>query len=939
MNMLVRITKQHLAGVLLAVGIVATLSAQAADSKAYRYYEDALTKYERKDVRGAIIQLKNAIQADQRLLAAHVLLGKTLLESGDPIGAEVEFDESLRQGANRAEVITFLGQAYLQQGKYNLLLERVTPNGLPVAPQVGVLVLRANALVENGSVADASRVLEEARMLDPNSAMVRLAQANIGMRKGDMVLAKKLSDEALSLGPNNAGAWNVHGSLLQASGDREGALQSYAKASALSPQYIEPRIARSGLLIDLGRIDEAERELAMVKKIAPQEPRSAYFRALIAKSRGDKGATKTALEEVTRVLDPLPFEMLANNKAMLLLDALAHYGLGNKEKAADKLQVLLRRYPDDDAGTKLLARQHLDNGNYTFAISLLEPLKRRSPNDPRVLSLLATAYMQDGNFKGASELLDQAVRESGGAVDIATDFGISLAGTGKAAQAIEQLRQAWTKDPKQTRTGMILCTLYLRSGQAKKALEVVEVLVKKDPSNIAVLNMLGVARVALGDRAGGRNAYEQILARDPGHQGAIFNLSSLEQAEGKLDEARKRLLALLKGDEKNVNAMMELASIDEKARRNDGVVRWLEKARSASNGSIAVGARLTELYLQRGEVDKALGVATETLNKNQKSLAAFGLLARAQLAKGDSSSARQTLGTMARYAGYDPVVQVEVARLQLAAGNDSGANYSLDKSLSNQPNFPPALMLRAEIEIRQREFTKAEQHISQISKIPGSSGVVASLKGDLAMAQGQYATALTAYNDALKKSDGPRMVLRLYRAYAAMGDLPKGTKFLQKWQGSHPGDATVLRTIGDAELRLGGFAAARIAYEKALKLLPDDGLIWNNIAQAAFAQKDGAATSYAERAYSLRPTDPIVIDTLGWIMLQQGGTLDRALALLRDARLRNPNDPEIRYHLAEALAKSGRTDEAREELAQALRGNVSFSGVGEARRLQAALGR
>lgn len=939
MNMLVRITKQHLAGALLLVGIVSTLPALAADSKAYRYYEDALAKYERKDTRGAIIQLKNAIQADQKLLAAHVLLGKTLLESGDPIGAEVEFDESLRQGANRAEVITFLGQSYLQQGKYNVLLERVTTNGLPVPQQVGVLVLRANALVEKDNVTAASKALEEARMLDPNSVMVRLAQATISLRKGDMALAKKLSDEALSSAPNDAAAWGLRGSLQQTSGDREGALQSYAKASALNPQYLEPRITRSGLLIDLGRIDEAERELVTVKEVAPLEPRSAYFRALIAKNRGDKAATKTALEEVIRVLDPLPFETLASNKSMLLLDALAHYDLGNKEKASERLQVLLRRYPGDDAGTKLLARQYLDNGNRSSAVSLLEPLKRRSPDDPRVLSLLATAYMQDGNYRGASELLDQAVRKSGGAVDIATDFGISLAGTGKDAQAIEQLRQAWGKDTKQTRTGMILCTLYLRSGQAKKALEVVEALVNNDPSNIAALNMLGVTRVTLGDRAGGRKAYEQILKQNPGHQGAIFNLSSLEQAEGKLDEARKRLLAVLKSDEKNIDAMMELASIDEKAKRFEEAVRWLDKARSHSKGLIPAGTRLTELYLRRGEIDKALGIAMEILASNRESLAALGLVARAQLAKGDGSAASQTLGNMARYAGYDPVAQLEVASMQVVAGNDSGANYSLEKALSNQPNFPPALILRAEIEIRQREFAKAEQRINQILKVPGSGAIAARLQGDLAMARGQYASALTAYNDALKKSDSPSMALRLYRAYAAMGDLPKGTAFLQKWQGSHPGDVALLRTIGDAELQLGNFSAARIAYEKALKLQPDDGLIWNNLAQAAFAQKDKVATSHAERAYSLRPTDPVVIDTLGWVVLQQGGPLDRGLALLRDARLRNPNDPEIRYHLATALAKSGRKAEARDELAQALRVNTPFSGIEDARRLQAELGR
>jgi len=34
----------------------------AADAKASKYYEDALVRYEKKDLAGAIIQLKNALQ-------------------------------------------------------------------------------------------------------------------------------------------------------------------------------------------------------------------------------------------------------------------------------------------------------------------------------------------------------------------------------------------------------------------------------------------------------------------------------------------------------------------------------------------------------------------------------------------------------------------------------------------------------------------------------------------------------------------------------------------------------------------------------------------------------------------------------------------------------------------------------------------------------------
>jgi len=939
MNLLAKITLQRMAQAMLVAGMATALpAALAADSKAYRYYEDALSRYERKDLNGAIIQLKNAIQGDQKLLAAHVLLGKSLLETGDPIGAEVEFDEALRQGVNRAEVLTFLGQAYLQQGKYNTLLERIQATGLPIGQQVAVLVLRANALAEKGNIADASKALEEARQLEPGSIMVRLAQATVSIRKGDLALAKKYSDEALSLSPNDAGAWSIRGSLQVASGDREGALQSYTKASSLNPQYLEPRITRVGLLLDSGRFEEAERELTSVREIAPREPRTAYFRALIAKNRGDKVAIKSALEDVIQVLDPLPPESLAANKSMLMLNALAHYDLGNKEKASDKLKALLRRYPGDDAATKLLARQYLDNGDHSSALSLLEPLRRRSPDDPRVLSLLATAYMHDGNFRGANELLEQAVKNSGGALDIRTDFGVSLAGVGKDAQAIEQLRQVWLKDTKQTRAAMTLSTLYLRTGKAKDAIGVLETLIKNDPSNVAALNMMGVARATSGDHAGARKAYEQVLVRSPEHQGAVLNLSSLDQADGKPDAARQRLQNLLKADKGNIDAMMELASIDEKGGRFDDAVRWLDKARSHSKGTIPAGNRLAELYLQKGDNEKALSVGKEVLAKAQGNLVALGIAARAQIAKGDRSVARQTLVEMTRYAGFDPVAQVDVARLQVAAGNDSGANYSLEKALNTQPGFPPAIIMSAEIEIRQREFAKAEQRINQLLKISGSGAITARLQGDLAMARGQNAVALTAYNDALKKSDTPDMALRLYQAHVTTGDLSKGLAFLQKWQGSRADDAVVLRTIGDGELQLGNLAAARAAYEKILKKQPDDALVLNNLAQVAFAQNDKAATSYAERAYSQRSSDPAVIDTLGWLLLQQG-QIERGLALLRDARLRNPNDPEIRYHLAAALSKSGRKVEAREELGAALKPGISFQGIGEARKLQSELGK
>ena len=60
--------------------IGASFPAFAVDAEGARYYEDALARYEKNDVAGAIIQLKNALQKDPSMLAAHLLLGQGIAQ-------------------------------------------------------------------------------------------------------------------------------------------------------------------------------------------------------------------------------------------------------------------------------------------------------------------------------------------------------------------------------------------------------------------------------------------------------------------------------------------------------------------------------------------------------------------------------------------------------------------------------------------------------------------------------------------------------------------------------------------------------------------------------------------------------------------------------------------------------------------------------------------
>ena len=60
-------------------------------------------------------------------------------------------------------------------------------------------------------------------------------------------------------------------------------------------------------------------------------------------------------------------------------------------------------------------------------------------------------------------------------------------------------------------------------------------------------------------------------------------------------------------------------------------------------------------------------------------------------------------------------------------------------------------------------------------------------------------------------------------------------------------------------------------------------------------------------------TSPAILDTLGWLLVQQGDTV-RGLEYLQRASDLAQGSQEIRLHLAKALVKAGQLDSARKAL-------------------------
>jgi FimV-like protein len=117
-----------------------------------------------------------------------------------------------------------------------------------------------------------------------------------------------------------------------------------------------------------------------------------------------------------------------------------------------------------------------------------------------------------------------------------------------------------------------------------------------------------------------------------------------------------------------------------------------------------------------------------------------------------------------------------------------------------------------------------------------------------------------------------------------------------------------------------------------LRREPNNALVLNNLAWLYHKEKNPQALEYAERAYKLEPEAANILDTLGWISVEQGKT-SRGQEILKKALSLAPKNPAIKYHYAVALARSGDKGQARRLIEELLAAGRSFPQQEEARAL------
>jgi putative PEP-CTERM system TPR-repeat lipoprotein len=881
-------------------------------------------QYQQKgDNKSAIIQLKNALQKNPDNSDARYLLGTIYYASGDLKSSEKELRKAMTLGMSPDKVWPALGKTLMGLGAFQEILDD-TKQMSEEKPSPDILSLRGNAYLALGKGQEAKDSFELALRYKGGFADALIGLGGYSLLQKDVAAASGFAEQAISQNPENAEAWKFKANLLRLQGKAEPALAAYEQALKLRPDDSSAHIGKAALEIASGQFDAARSDVDAARKETPSSLVVVYTQALLDFRQGKPA---NALESLQQVLRAAPDHMPS-----LLMAGAVQYSLGSMPQAEHYLKKYLEKDPSNPYARKLLASTLLKSRQTQSAIDVLSPALQDSQNDPQLFALAGESYMQAGDFAKAEEYFAKASALAPNAAGLHSALGLSKLALGENDLAIAEMDKAVTLDVKSPKAAITLVLTHLRLRQYDQAVAAAKTIQKERPNDPLGYNLEGAAYVGKSDVASARTCFEKAHSIDPVNLPAVVNLARLDVLEKKPGEAKKRLEALLDKDKKNVLAMSALAGLAQAQGDTKEATQWLERASSENPDAVQPAETLAIHYLRIGEKEKALAIAQKLEGSNPQNPDVLDLLAQAQFANGDKTAALETYNKIAAIRPDSALAQFRIASVYVAMHNDTAATEALNRALALQPAYLDAQLALIAVEVRKQDYDGALSITRQIEKKNGKSPLGYLVEGDVLMAQKKAPLAVKAYEQAFALGKSGSVIVKLHAALTRAGKAKEANSRLAQWLKEHPADIGSRVYLAETDLAEKQNKAAIEQFQAILQQEPKNVVALNDLAWAYQQEKDARALDYAEQANEIAPNNPAVLDTLGWILVDQGNW-SRGLPLLQKATTLAPNAADIQYHFAVALLKSGDKAKARKELEQLLASGKTFGAIDEARAL------
>jgi tetratricopeptide (TPR) repeat protein len=460
-----------------------------------------------------------------------------------------------------------------------------------------------------------------------------------------------------------------------------------------------------------------------------------------------------------------------------------------------------------------------------------------------------------------------------------------------------------------------------------------------------LVEMAAKSALTLDDAEAMRQAADAWLDLEPdsigAHQLAAYALLETGNLSVAMDHLR-RIIAL--AAEQGEDGYGKVARIVSKLNSPDQRMKLMEALTSEDPESAEAWFARALVAADAERQEEAVDAARRASNLRPSWSQPRILLVQLLLRHGDREQARETLETSVSENADDQGLRLLYAQFLVDEQEFSRARSVFEHMLYDTPKEPDVLFALGVLSLQLQDLEAARDYFVQLRDTGERQGDSAYYLGQVEELAENPDTAVSWYH----KAQGEHALdaqVRIAQIRARQGKVQRAREILQQLRDQWPENAPTLYLIEAKILTdLGLLQEAMDVYDTALVAFPGDAdLLYGRGLQAlslnrldimeadlkAIISEDpenadalnalgysladhterfAEALSYVERALALKPNDPAILDSMGWVQFRLG-KLEVALQYLRKALGLMP-DGEIAAHLGEVLWTMGRRDEA-----------------------------
>jgi TonB family protein len=454
---------------------------------------------------------------------------------------------------------------------------------------------------------------------------------------------------------------------------------------------------------------------------------------------------------------------------------------------------------------------------------------------------------------------------------------------------VERARLAVKTNPRSAQAHRDLGKAYSNADQEQEALAEFEEALRLSPDDLETLKLLAES-YSENNRADDAIAtLKKAVAVSPDDQFVLGRLVQLFAQRQLYFDAMETQKRLCELQPTNGNSLINLGYYSMMAQANDKAIEAYKKA--------------GELMPKSALPFHGLGAAYLATGRYQESIDAF------RLALTNDQNYRQAFR-----------VQYEIGRAQMALHRLDDAIQAFEKAVSLNAAFPEAFVAIAGVHHDRSAYDEAERWLKRALAVSPRYLFAHYAIGDIYLHEGDLEAGEKAFREALK--------LGAENTQARFG-LAASLLLQKKTAEADAAIAEALRTrvsgtmgyiiLGSLLTHLGDDSAAELIYRRAYAMDPNNHLLLNNLGYLMVDRGENLDEAFKmiQRAVNVQPTNAAYLDSLGWAYFKLG-KLDDAERYLLDATRNDKNSPTIREHLGDVYQKLSKMAMAKGAWEQAL---------------------